>query len=246
MAKLNEIVEVEVLDIREYGAIVKTLKENLRGIIHISEIAPTYIENVSDYFYEGEIVEAKIIDIQEDNNLSLSTKDLNKHQLKGEIRVKNKEMQEIKTYLKRKIGILSPVAEEKLKKIVNQNGFFSFTKVMSEIFNEYGVDFGALLMDKIERELDSNPFEYYKATDHALESYCERFDSGATKEDIIKKCYEGLVIMESNGEKYVVNENMFFPVVQEGKKNWVIKTVLHWDDVKGNINDKFNYYSEVK
>jgi len=246
MIKQGDIIEVRVLDVREYGAIVEATKEEIRGMIHISEIAPTFIEDIHNYFYEDEILKAEVICINENETLALSTKNLSKEQLKGEIKIKNKEMQKIKTYLKDKIGILSPKAERKLKEIVSSNGFFSFTKVMSDVLNEYEVDFGALLMDKIERELDSNPFEYYKVTNHALKRCNSRFNDNLTEKEIIKKCYEGIIIMQSEGKKYVVNEDMFFPVVQEGKKNWIIKTVQHWDDVKDNVNEKFNYYSEVK
>ena len=239
---MEEIVQVEVLDIREYGVIVRVCGTQQRGLIHISEIVKDYVDDVSDYFYEGQKLNAKVLEVKEDGNLNLSTKDLNIDELKGEIKIKNKEFNKIKEYLISKIGILTPRAEEKLKEIVNKNGFFSFTKVMSDVFNEFQIDYGYLLLDKIERELSGNPFEYYKVTDHALKKYEERFGEKISEKELIKKCYEGIVIVESETDKYVVNEEMFFPVRQEDGKNWVIKTVRHWEEAKDDLSDKFKFY----
>ncbi len=73
---LNDIIKVTVSSIVPYGVFVNA-EYGYTGLIHISEITGGYIKNISKYFKIGNIVEAKIIGIDEDKkHLSLSTKDI--------------------------------------------------------------------------------------------------------------------------------------------------------------------------
>ena len=74
--KIGNIVKGEVTGIEPYGIFVKVGEYD--GLIHISEIANTYISNITKYVSIGENIYMKVIDIDKDNNrLYLSIKGLN-------------------------------------------------------------------------------------------------------------------------------------------------------------------------
>lgn len=72
--QMGDVVEGEITGIVDFGAFVK-VEEGLEGLIHISEIDWGLVEDPRQFFKEGDTVQAKIIDIQ-DNKISLSTKAL--------------------------------------------------------------------------------------------------------------------------------------------------------------------------
>lgn len=74
--KIDEIINVTVSSIVPYGVFVNA-DYGYTGLIHISEITGGYIRNISKYFRIGNVVEAKIIAIDEEKkHLSLSTRDI--------------------------------------------------------------------------------------------------------------------------------------------------------------------------
>ena len=74
--KIDEIINVTVSFIVPYGVFVNA-DYGYTGLIHISEITGGYVKDISKYFKKGNIVEAKIIGIDEkEKHLSLSTKDI--------------------------------------------------------------------------------------------------------------------------------------------------------------------------
>ncbi|HID00232.1 MAG TPA: S1 RNA-binding domain-containing protein, partial [Piscirickettsiaceae bacterium] len=48
------------------------------GLVHISQIAEERVENVSDYLQEGQQVRVKVIDIDRQGRVKLSTKEADK------------------------------------------------------------------------------------------------------------------------------------------------------------------------
>ena len=64
----------EVTGTVDFGVFVK-LEEGFEGLIHISEIDWSLVENPRDYFKVGELVRAKVIEIK-DGKISLSVKAL--------------------------------------------------------------------------------------------------------------------------------------------------------------------------
>ena len=65
-----------VINLVDFGAFVK-LKENVEGLVHISQISHDHIEKASDVLNIGEEVQVKIINIDEENQkISLSIKEL--------------------------------------------------------------------------------------------------------------------------------------------------------------------------
>ena len=59
---LNDIITVKITSLRDYGALV--LAENgQKGLLHISEISPFYVSNISDFVKENDDVRVKVIEI---------------------------------------------------------------------------------------------------------------------------------------------------------------------------------------
>lgn len=75
--KAGDIVEGEVAGIVDFGAFFKFGKENLEGLIHISELDWKIIEDPSEIVKTGDKLQAKIIEIS-NGKVSLSLKALKK------------------------------------------------------------------------------------------------------------------------------------------------------------------------
>ena len=66
-------VDGKVTGITKFGAFV-SLPEGKSGLVHISEIAYSYVNEVSDHLHEGQEVKVKIIGIDQANRINLSIK----------------------------------------------------------------------------------------------------------------------------------------------------------------------------
>ncbi len=71
--EVGEILEGKVTGITKFGAFV-SLPGNRSGLVHISEIAYTYVNDVHDHLSEGQTVTVKIIGIDANNRINLSIK----------------------------------------------------------------------------------------------------------------------------------------------------------------------------
>ncbi len=71
--KVGDIVEGKVTGIKNYGAFVD-LGEGKSGMVFISEIAHTYVNDINEYLQMGQSVKAMITGIAEDGKISLSIK----------------------------------------------------------------------------------------------------------------------------------------------------------------------------
>jgi len=67
------IVTGKVTGIKKFGAFV-TLEDKRSGLVHISEIANSYVEDISAHLEEGQEVKVKIIGIDETGRINLSIK----------------------------------------------------------------------------------------------------------------------------------------------------------------------------
>ncbi|MDR7481684.1 MAG: S1 RNA-binding domain-containing protein [Armatimonadota bacterium] len=67
------VVEGTVVKITPYGAFVE-LPDGKSGLVHISEIADTYVKDVKDYLKEQEKVRVKVLGLNEKGKLDLSIK----------------------------------------------------------------------------------------------------------------------------------------------------------------------------
>lgn len=72
--KEGSVVRGKVTGIQPYGVFVK-LKDNMNGLIHISELTDSYVRDVNDYVKVGQMVRVKVLEINpETNNAKLSLK----------------------------------------------------------------------------------------------------------------------------------------------------------------------------
>ncbi len=72
--KIGDIINGEITGVVDFGVFVK-IADNLEGLIHISELDWSLVENTSDLFKVGQKIDAQIINIA-DNKISLSAKAL--------------------------------------------------------------------------------------------------------------------------------------------------------------------------
>lgn len=70
---VGSIVDGKVTGIMKFGAFV-SLPEGRSGLVHISEIAYTYVSEVSDFLKVGQEVKVKVISIDENGRINLSIK----------------------------------------------------------------------------------------------------------------------------------------------------------------------------
>ena len=70
---VGAIVDGKVTGITKFGAFV-ALPDGKSGLVHISEIAYSYVNEVSDHLHEGQEVRVKIIGIDQAKRINLSIK----------------------------------------------------------------------------------------------------------------------------------------------------------------------------
>ena len=72
---IGSTVEGTVVKLADYGAIVR-LQGGKTGLIHISEIADTFVRDVKEHFKEHDRVRVKILSINNKGRYELSTKNI--------------------------------------------------------------------------------------------------------------------------------------------------------------------------
>ena len=73
MVQVGQILEGTVTGLTEFGAFV-TLPDGKTGMVHISEVSNTYVNNISEHLSEGQEVRVKVIEINEKGKIALSIK----------------------------------------------------------------------------------------------------------------------------------------------------------------------------
>jgi S1 RNA binding domain protein len=71
--EIGAIFEGKVTGITKFGAFV-SLPGGRSGLVHISEVAWTYVSDVSEYLSVGQDVQVKVISVDENNRINLSIK----------------------------------------------------------------------------------------------------------------------------------------------------------------------------
>ena len=75
--EVGSIVKGKVTGLQSFGAFVAIDGENVQGLIHISEVSNTFVDDVSKVLSVGQDVEVKVIKINEETGkISLSIKAL--------------------------------------------------------------------------------------------------------------------------------------------------------------------------
>ena len=76
--QVGMVIEGKVTGITKFGAFV-ALPEGKSGLVHISENANTFVNDVHDYVQDGQTVKVKIIGIGDDGKINLSIKKADEH-----------------------------------------------------------------------------------------------------------------------------------------------------------------------
>lgn len=71
--EVGAVLEGKVTGITKFGAFVE-LPGGKTGMVHISEVAPTYVKEIRDYVTENQTVKVKVLSIGDDGRVSLSIK----------------------------------------------------------------------------------------------------------------------------------------------------------------------------
>lgn len=69
----GKVVEGIVASITSFGAFIQ-LPEGKTGLVHISEIADTYVKDIKNYIKEKEKVKVKVLSVEKDGKINLSIK----------------------------------------------------------------------------------------------------------------------------------------------------------------------------
>eukprot|EP00826_Nyctotherus_ovalis_P040106 TRINITY_DN390_c0_g1_i8.p1 TRINITY_DN390_c0_g1~~TRINITY_DN390_c0_g1_i8.p1 ORF type:complete len:146 (-),score=8.83 TRINITY_DN390_c0_g1_i8:71-508(-) len=72
--EVNSIMDGEITTIKDFGAFVK-LSTGDMGLVHISEIADTYVKDVKEFVSVGQAVKVKVIKV-ENKKIALSMKNV--------------------------------------------------------------------------------------------------------------------------------------------------------------------------
>jgi len=70
--EVGNIVEGTVVNITNFGAFIDL--NGKTGLVHISEVADTYVKDIKEYIKEGEKIEVKVLGIDDNGKISLSIK----------------------------------------------------------------------------------------------------------------------------------------------------------------------------
>ena len=71
--KVGDVVEGKITGIREYGVFVD-IGDGKSGMVHISEVARNYVNDINEHVKLGDTVKLKIITIGDDGKIALSIK----------------------------------------------------------------------------------------------------------------------------------------------------------------------------
>lgn len=70
---VGQIVEGKITGITNFGVFVD-LGDSKSGMVHISEVAQTYVSEIRDHVKENDVVKMKVLAITDDGKISLSIK----------------------------------------------------------------------------------------------------------------------------------------------------------------------------
>lgn len=71
--EVGTVLEGKVTGITKFGAFVE-LPGGKTGMVHISEVAPTFVKEIRDFVTENQMVKVKVMSISEEGKVSLSMK----------------------------------------------------------------------------------------------------------------------------------------------------------------------------
>ncbi len=75
--EIGAILEGKVTGLTKFGAFVD-IGDGQTGMVHISEVASTYVNEITDFVEPGQAVKVKVLSIDDDGKISLSIKQAEK------------------------------------------------------------------------------------------------------------------------------------------------------------------------
>ena len=69
--EVGKILEGKVSGVTKFGAFV-TLPDGETGMVHISEVAPTFVNEINDFVKVGDTVKVKVLSLGDGKKISLS------------------------------------------------------------------------------------------------------------------------------------------------------------------------------
>lgn len=81
--KVGDIVEGKITGITNFGLFVD-IGEGKSGMVHISEVSRTYVNDIRELFKENDQVKAKVLTVSDEGKISLSIKRALEPEQKGE------------------------------------------------------------------------------------------------------------------------------------------------------------------
>ena len=120
--EIGSIQEGKVTGIMNFGAFV-SLPGGKSGLVHISEIANTFVKDVHDHLQVGQTVKVKVLDINEQGKINLSIKRVAEEENKAPEQKKDVQIPSMTKPREPEIGEVAPPSkdqsfEEKLKKFM--------------------------------------------------------------------------------------------------------------------------------
>jgi S1 RNA binding domain protein len=70
---VGEIVTGKVVKLQDFGAFVQ-VDDDTTGLVHISEVAREFVQNIHAFLIEGQEVQVKVVGIKDDGRVDLSIK----------------------------------------------------------------------------------------------------------------------------------------------------------------------------
>ncbi len=71
--EVGKIYDGKVTGVTKFGAFVE-VEKGVTGMVHISEVASTFVKEISDFITQGQEVKVKIMSIAEDGKIAMSIK----------------------------------------------------------------------------------------------------------------------------------------------------------------------------
>ena len=98
--EIGQIYEGRVRSITQYGAFVEVCGENEQdtatGMVHISEVANTFVKEIRDFLHENDTVRVKVIGVNPQGKISMSVKQA--EEPKPQPQKKSREQQKPRIY----------------------------------------------------------------------------------------------------------------------------------------------------
>lgn len=73
--EIGAILEGTIVNITNFGAFIEV--EGKTGLVHISEVADTYVKDIRDFLKEGDRIQVKVLKVEPAGKISLSIKQAN-------------------------------------------------------------------------------------------------------------------------------------------------------------------------